>query len=272
MTLPSVKKAFLIHFGISLLIFIALAAIMRIIWYPGDLFMMDGGLQGLQLIAPIDLVLGPALTLCFYRPWKKNIKFDMAAIATVQIAALSYGVYATYQQRPAAIVFAENRFETLSLAEYKAASDEMLAMGKTPKSISEFEGRMPVVLHAKPFTGDEFGDYLADILNGLPELRERSDRFQAIADARHQIAQYRLGSQDNGTTIAASGDGEATSGQVVEISASSKADVSSEAATSNSNAAEIYTLKARYVDGTIEFDPASFRWTKITRNSPATDN
>lgn len=270
MTLPSVKKAFLIHFGISLLIFIVLAAIMRIIWYPGDLFVMDGGLQGLQLIAPIDLVLGPALTLCFYRPWKKNIRFDMAAIATVQIAALSYGVYATYQQRPAAIVFAENRFETLSLAEYKAAADEMLAEGVTPKSISEFEGRMPVVLHAKPFAGDEYGAYLADILNGLPELRERSDRFQPIADARQQIAQYRLGSQDDGTTIAASDHGQNTNGEVVEISASSKNAVTIENPTSI--AAEIYSLKARYEDGTIEFDPASFRWTKITRNSSAMDN
>ena len=103
MKLPSVKQAFFIHFGISLIIFIALAAIMRLVWYPGDLFTMDGGVQGLKIIAPIDLVLGPALTLGFYRPWKKSLKFDMAAIACVQIAALGYGVYATYQQRPAAI-------------------------------------------------------------------------------------------------------------------------------------------------------------------------
>ena len=63
MKFPSLKKAFLIHFGISLIVFIVLAAIMRLVWYPGDLFWMDGGWQGMQLIAPIDLVLGPALTL-----------------------------------------------------------------------------------------------------------------------------------------------------------------------------------------------------------------
>jgi len=205
-------------FGISLLIFIALAALMRIIWYPGDLFFMDGGWQGLQLIAPIDLILGPALTLCFYRPWKKNIKFDMAAIATVQIAALSYGVYVAYQQRPAAIVFAENRFETLSLAEYRASTKVLLEKEIQPKSLSKFSSGMPVLVNARSFTGDEYGDYLADILNGLPELRERSDRFQPLIDARQTIAKHRLTSQDDGTTIAATDNG----AQTVEISASSK--------------------------------------------------
>lgn len=262
MTLPSVRKAFLIHFGISLLIFIALAALMRIIWYPGDLFFMDGGLQGLQLIAPIDLILGPALTLCFYRPWKKNIKFDMAAIATVQIAALGYGIHVAYQQRPAAIVFAEDRFETLSLAEYKASTKELLEKEVQPKSLSEFPGRMPVLVNARSFVGDEYGEYLADILNGLPELRERSDRFQPIIEARQQIAEHRLGSQDDGTTIAAPNNGS----QTVEISASSKPDTIVDD-TASAAPAEIYPLKARYLDGTIEFDPVTFKWTKIIRDA-----
>ena len=56
-TLPSVKQAFLLHFAVSLIVFVALVAIMRLIWYPGDLFFMDGGWQGLKILAPIDLVL-----------------------------------------------------------------------------------------------------------------------------------------------------------------------------------------------------------------------
>jgi len=265
MTLPSVKKAFLIHFGISLLIFIVLAAMMRIIWYPGDLFFMDGGWQGLQLIAPIDLILGPALTLCFYRPWKKNIKFDMSAIAAVQIAALSYGVFVAYQQRPAAIVFAENRFETLSLTEYKASVKELLEQGIQPKSLSEFSSKMPVLVHARAFVGDEYGQYLEDILNGLPELRERSDRYQPIITARKEITDHRLGSQDDGTTIAASDDDK----QTIEISASSKPEIIRDDTTVP---VEIYPLKARYLDGTIEFDPVSFEWIKIIRDSKSVNN
>jgi len=256
-TLPSVKLAFLLHFAVSLIIFVALVAIMRLIWYPGDLFFMDGGWQGLKILAPIDLVLGPALTLCFYRPWKKNLKFDMGTIAAVQIAALSFGVYTTYQQRTAAIVFAENRFETLSLAEYNAATAKMREESLQPKSLDDFPGSMPVVLHAKSFTED-FGQYLADVMNGLPELRERSDRYSAIADSRAEIAEYRHKSQSGGTGIAGLPD----SGGTVEIPASAKP-----ATGVIANPAEIYPLKARYANGTIEFDRSNFEWIAIKREA-----
>ncbi len=236
---------------------------MRIIWYPDDLFWMDGGWQGLQIIAPIDLVLGPALTLCFYRPWKKHLKFDMTAIAAVQIAALGYGVFAAYNQRPAAIVFAENRFETLALSEYRAASKEMLENGIEPVSLREFDSRMPVVVHARAFTGDDYGHYLASVMNGLPELRERSDRYQPVAAGAAEIAEYRIASQQNGTSIANRNE----AGVVVEIPASSHTAEAKED-TAAANMPEIYTLKARYEDGTIEFDPGNFEWTKITRDKP----
>ncbi len=261
MTFPSVKKAFLIHFGISLFIFIILAALMRLVWYPDDLFWMDGGWQGLQIIAPIDLVLGPALTLCFYRPWKKNLVFDMAVIATVQIAALGYGVYAAYNQRPAALVFAENRFETLSFKEYKAATDDLRANDIEPRSLREFGSGMPMVVHARPYGKEDYGQYLADVMNGLPELRERSDRYRAIADARAEIAEFRTQSQQHGTGIAMTDD----AGVVIEIPASSQTAGTKEKSAAE-NPPETYTLKARYEDGTIEFHPETFEWTRITRD------
>ncbi len=250
MTLPSVKRAFLFHFGISLLIFLILTAVMMRIWFPGDLFTMDGGWEGLKIIAPIDLILGPALTLCFYRPWKKNVKFDMAAIAMVQVFALSYGVFAAYQQRTAAIVFAgDGRFETLSLGEYKSASKDLKEMDLEPKSLYEFGDRMPVIIHARNFEGDEFGQYLEDLMNGVagPELRERSDRYKPIQQARAEIAKYRIGAQADGTTI--------------ELTASSSPGTDDEVP------AEIYKLRARYIDGTIEFDPGSFEFIGITQES-----
>lgn len=266
MKLPSVRKAFLIHFGISLIIFVVLAAMMRIIWYPDDLFWIDGGWQGLKIIAPIDLVLGPALTLCFYRPWKKNLKFDMSVIAAVQIAALGYGVYAAYNQRPAAIVFAENRFETLSLSTYRSATKELEENGFTPVPLREFGKGMPVVVHAEDFVGDDYGNYLADILNGLPELRERSDRYRNIADARDKIAKYRLGAEQTGTSIATSDDAGNTAGDTIEIPASSQSDSTKEDQ-SDQKERELYQLKGKFDVGTIEFDPATFAWIEIAHDA-----
>jgi len=255
MTLPSVKTAFLLHFAISLVIFIALAAIMRLIWFPGDLFFIDGGWQGLKIIAPIDLVLGPALTLCFYRPNKNKVKFDMAAIATVQIAALTFGVFTAYQQRTAAIVFAEHRFETLSYAEFKAAGKQIQEIGVEPKSLEDFPGGMPILVHAAPF--DDFGKYLEEIMNGLPELRERSDQYENIKQAREEIAKYRVDTHDGGMSFAAAHE----SGTTVEIPASTNGAAQDQ----QQQAAEIYPLKGRYDKGTIEFDADTFEWIRITR-------
>jgi len=250
MKLPSLKTAFLTHLGISILIFLLLALAMVKVWYPGQLFFIDGGWEGLKIIAPIDLILGPALTLAFYRPWKKTPRLDMAMIATVQILALGYGIYAVYHQRTAAIVFAENRFETLSLSEFKAANNDLNAVDITTKDIADFGEKMPIVVFAEPYTGDAYGQYLADVMNGLPELRERSDRYQSISNARDKIAKYRIGTTDTGTTI--------------EVQASSQPDSKTPAPTT-----EIYTIKARYEDGTIEFDPSNFEWINIEREQTA---
>lgn len=263
MKLPSVKQAFFWHFSVSLLVFIVLIAIMMTFWFPGDLFFMDGGWQGLKIIAPIDLILGPALTLIFYRPWKKrsHLRIDIAIIAAVQVSALSYGVYAAHQQRTAAIVFAENRFETISLHELKAADNEMQQANLPVESLHKF-GRMPLLVYANPYhSGEQFGEYLAQIFNGLPELRERSYRYEALTDTREHIAEYRLDKKeqtddaknataDSGTTIGT------TIGTAIEVPASSPAKDSRPTA-------ESYKIKARYIDGIISFDGNNY---KIERN------
>ena len=238
MKLPSVKQAVAWHFSISLAVFAVLVFLMMKIWYPGDLFFMDGGWEGLKIIAPIDLILGPVLTLLFYRPWKKSLKFDMAVIAAVQISALSYGVFSAYQQRTAAIVFAETRFETLSLSEFKTAENQMQGLGKALKPLKQF-GNMPVLVYATPYGGEDYGQYLEDILNGLPELRERSDRYIELAAARADIKEFQI---NTGTTI--------------EVPASSPANT-------GPHHDEVYPLRARYFDGTITFSGNNY---KIERN------
>lgn len=241
MKMPSVKQAFAWHFSISLAIFLLLIWLMVRFWFPGDLFLMDGGWQGLKIIAPIDLILGPALTLLFYRPWKKSLKFDMAMIATVQILALGFGVYTAYHQRTAAIVFAENRFETLSLNEFKAAQAELREQNLPARPISDF-GRMPIMVYAESFGSEGYGKYLEDIMNGLPELRERSDRYHPLAQSMDKIAKFQISTQADGTTI--------EEPQV--------------AAAKPPESQGTYEIKARYLFGTIKFDGDNY---KIERKS-----
>ncbi len=244
MKLPSLKQAVALHFAVSLVAFTVLVALMMRVWFPGDLFFIDGGWQGLKIIAPIDLVLGPALTLLFYRPHKKGIAFDISAILFVQVAALSYGVYVAHEQRPAAIVFAEHRFETLSYSEFKLASKEIEKQQRTPKPLSEFGQQMPIIVYANPYGADDYGQYLEELLNGLPELRERSDRYRPIETALADIEKYRVVNDKNGTTI--------------EVPASGKSEKSLEEHLT-------FPLKARYQNGNITFSKDGMQLLGIER-------
>ncbi len=102
-------KAFLIHLGISLLIFTALLYIIVYHWYPAPFFSTDGGWQGLRIIAIVDIVLGPVLTLVVFNPKKERSKtrFDLTVIGIIQFAALLSGAWVVHHERPVAKVIAE---------------------------------------------------------------------------------------------------------------------------------------------------------------------
>lgn len=107
-------QAFAIHLGISLVIFLALLALLVFGWYRFPLFGIEGGWKAAQIIAGCDIVLGPLLTLIVYKPGKPRLKLDLSIIAAIQFAALVSGTAIAYLQRPALIVFAEERFHSLS--------------------------------------------------------------------------------------------------------------------------------------------------------------
>jgi len=102
-------KASGIHLGLSLIIFFVLAYQIYYVWYPVPYFSVDGGWQGIRLIAAVDLVLGPFITFLIFdlRKSRRAIVFDLIVIALFQASALVYGVVTTYQQRPVAIVLVD---------------------------------------------------------------------------------------------------------------------------------------------------------------------
>ena len=78
--------AFLVHVGISLTLVLTLAAATWLFWYPPPYFRFDGGWQVLRLVAVVDVVLGPLLTLVVYRRGKKGLAIDLSIIGGVQLA------------------------------------------------------------------------------------------------------------------------------------------------------------------------------------------
>lgn len=114
-------QAFGVHIVLSFILFILLAAIIYFWWYPGFLFLYDGGFEGMKLIAGVDFLIGPFLTLCVYKVGKKSLKFDMACIAILQLACLSGGMWAVAKTRPIAVVFSAGSYATTNGLGYENA-------------------------------------------------------------------------------------------------------------------------------------------------------
>jgi hypothetical protein len=115
MTLQSLTrwKAFGLHLALSALVAATVLLLVVWFWYPRPYFEAMGGAMLLRLIIGVDVVLGPVITLLIFDPKKKSLKFDLAVIAALQVAALAYGGWVMFEARPVFNVFVDDRFYTV---------------------------------------------------------------------------------------------------------------------------------------------------------------
>jgi hypothetical protein len=106
-----------IHLCISIVAACAVVAAMFFLWYPAPYFQALGGGGLLMLVAGVDVVLGPLITLIIFNTKKKTLKFDLMCVAIVQVAALAYGVSTMFQARPVYTVFSKDRFDVIIAAD-----------------------------------------------------------------------------------------------------------------------------------------------------------
>jgi len=118
------------HLLICLAIAVMAVAVILGLWFPGPLVQAAGGVGLLYLLVGVDVVLGPLLTLVVFKSGKPGMKFDLAVIGTVQLAALVYGCTVVFLARPAFIVFVKDRFELVSVVELNPAD---VAKAKYPE-------------------------------------------------------------------------------------------------------------------------------------------
>ncbi|HQQ61985.1 MAG TPA: hypothetical protein PLF22_00270 [Pseudomonadales bacterium] len=131
-------QAFGVHLVISLLLFVVLASIIYFLWYPGFLFLHDGGLQGMKLIAGVDFVIGPILTLCVYKVGKKGLWWNLVLIGVMQTGCLGFGMWNVWQTRPVAVVYAAGKFMTINHRNY-------MEIGKVdPAAVTLLKSKWPV--------------------------------------------------------------------------------------------------------------------------------
>jgi hypothetical protein len=124
-------KASLIHITISVAIGTAVLALMLLLWYPYPLFEAVGGQQVLMILLGVDVSLGPLVTLIIFNTKKsrKALTFDLSVIATLQAAALLYGLSVVYHTRPVFVVFSNNSFDLVTA---NMLSDDDIAKARNP--------------------------------------------------------------------------------------------------------------------------------------------
>lgn len=135
-------QAFSMHLLISLSLFIAMCIIIVVFWYPGVLFTTEGGWQGVRLIAGIDFIIGPTLTLLVYKPGKKGLKFDLAVIGVMQAICISYGMYVVNYSRPAVVAYGDGIYYTTPLLRFDSRDIDI-------KGSALLNGRYPIWVNIK---------------------------------------------------------------------------------------------------------------------------
>lgn len=171
-------SAALLHFSISCLIFLIFIAGLLLLWYPSPYFSASGGWQGLQLVALVDLVLGPFLTLIIYnaRKSRKELFADFSIIAVVQVSALLWGINAVYEQRPVAAVFWEGSF-------YTVPAKSLTNQGENLERLKQFGNKMPVYVYAlQPQNKAEYEAMLQEISERHIPPHEQLNRYRPLGE------------------------------------------------------------------------------------------
>ncbi len=172
-----------IHLLVSVLVAALSAALIFFVWYPAPLDVVSGGLKLFALLAGIDVVLGPMLTAVVASPGKprRELMRDIACIATVQLAALVYGLYAISLARPVAIVWEQDRLTAVSAADLAGTGwENSPLMNRFPWTGPSF------VAVGAPKSSDESRRSLQRAAEGVP-LAQQPERWVDYASQKDQV-------------------------------------------------------------------------------------
>lgn len=190
-------KAFATHLLLSVLALGGVLSAMVWIWYPPPLFAASGVQQFVSVFVAVDIVIGPLLTLLIFNNKPRHLlRFDLACIALLQLAAFLYGLNIVRETRPVYLVAAEGRITmvTANMLDPSERESALPAYQKDPwfrpKLVAVIEPEDPVA----------FGGRLAHALNSgypaqsvprfyepyeriAPQLLESAKPLQVLADS-----------------------------------------------------------------------------------------
>lgn len=158
-------------------------ALVFLVWYPAPLATALDVAPIFLMMLGIDVTIGPLLTLVVFKLGKKALRMDMAIIIVLQLAALTYGLWAVAQARPAWMVFNKDRFDLVQSLEIdphyarKAPSEFQHASWTGPRWSAA----------AAPQDDEKSQDLMFESLQGGPDLPQRIDLYFPITQAADAI-------------------------------------------------------------------------------------
>lgn len=189
--LPSINKlnrwyAFGLHLALSAIIFIILLGVIVFWWYPGA-FIDIGGKEGILLVAGVDIVLGPLLTLIVFNPLKKALKIDLAVVAFVQFTCLAAGVWFVHDERPIAQVLVDDYMQVLSRADFRQFNLDVATLEK-------IEGTYPKKIYLDlPDNADQIAAIkFTTEFSDLRPIAYRTDLYRSLTTTASHTLAWRL--------------------------------------------------------------------------------
>lgn len=177
------------HLVVSLLVATSVFLLLQKTWFvPPWADLMDGDAL-LAMIIGIDVVCGPLLTGLVVHSAKvrwKNV-LDIVVIASVQLAALGYGMWTAWQAKPSWLVFETDRFVLVRQADLQLAEGGRPRVSASPRFVG-------LEIKAVQNLAPEDPAYLPSLglsLQGIPPAY-RPERWGDYAEAVSAVAQIAL--------------------------------------------------------------------------------
>lgn len=183
-------NAALVHLLISVFVFAVFLSLVFFIWYAYPFNITEGVGDIVYMMAGIDIVLGPLLTLVVFNTAKKSLKFDLSLIGIIQVSALIYGGFVIYSERPAWVVFVKDRFHVVGVMEVDTSKipDKSLSVGILDR---------PKMVFAELPVGEKRDDILFQAIAGgadidrTPELYRRYEPYKSeVVRASKEFSQH----------------------------------------------------------------------------------
>lgn len=165
-------KASLIHLALSAIVISFVMSIIILYWFPTPFLNVSNFKEIAYILIAVDLVLGPLLTFVAFNPNKKSLNLDLSAIVTVQVMALSYGIYSLFLSHPLYVAYYDRGFSLVptNLATPEKAKHKNFKVSKLASPTTVF---MSV-------SEDEKSKMFTDMLNGGSDLEARAEYYEPL--------------------------------------------------------------------------------------------